>query len=182
MDRPWASFPAILATQAGYIPAPSQLDAEGEESKIPVGTGPFQYERWAPGGDFVAVRNDHYWQEGLPYLDQVTFQPIIDPLSRENALLSGDIDMTQTSDAGSIVRVRDQAAAGQLQIMEDPGEQEEESVLLNNSAPPFDDPRAREAMVLATDVEAYLQVTGGGITPSANGPFVATSPWYSEQG
>jgi ABC-type transport system substrate-binding protein len=180
MDAPWASFPAILATQAGYVPAPAQLDAEGEASKIPIGTGPFQYESWAPGGDFVAVRNDHYWQEGLPYLDEVTFRPIIDPVSRENSLLTGDIDMTQTSDADSIVRLRDEAATGHVQIMEDPGEQEEQSILLNNSAPPFNDERARKALVLATDVDAYLQITGGGITPAADGPFVPTSPWYSK--
>ena len=40
----------------------------------PVGTGPFKFESYNPGQSVILVKNDNYWQKGLPYLDKVTFK------------------------------------------------------------------------------------------------------------
>jgi len=183
MSKPWASFPATLATQAGYIAAPAQLAAAGEAKlNKPIGTGPFRFESWTPGTELVVTRNPSYWRTGLPYLNQITFKPVTDPANRASALAAGDLDMIQTSDATSIVALRESAAEGKIQIANDTGEQEEYLLMLNNSAPPFDDPRARKALAAATDVDKYLDLIGAGITESADGPFVKTSKWYAEHG
>lgn len=36
----------------------------------PVGTGPFVFTNYTPDSTIDFVRNDNYWQEGLPYLDE----------------------------------------------------------------------------------------------------------------
>ena len=46
--------------------------AAGNKEK-PIGTGPFKFDNWAKGSSITLVKNPDYWQEGLPYLDSVTF-------------------------------------------------------------------------------------------------------------
>lgn len=58
----------------------------------PVGAGPFKFVSWTVGSDFVGERNEHYFQEGKPYLDKFTHRTITDSQALVNALLSGDID------------------------------------------------------------------------------------------
>ena len=182
LSRPWASFPTILATQAGYVAAPAQLDDQTEAGiRHPIGTGPFVFDHWN-ASELVVTKNKAYWRKGLPHLDKITFKPLLDSTTRAAALSAGDVDMIHTSDATTIVGLRANAAEGKLQVVNDTGEQEEYSLMLNNAAPPFDDVRARRAVALATDRARYLELTGAGITEDADGPFVKTSPWYVEHG
>ena len=58
----------------------------------PVGAGPFIFQSWQVGGDFVATKNPMYYRQGFPYLDKFTHRTIPDAQSLVNALLSGDID------------------------------------------------------------------------------------------
>ena len=58
-----------------------------------IGTGPFKFQEWIPGDHITLVRNDEYWQEGKPYLDQWTFKPYADYESLVAALQGGVIDV-----------------------------------------------------------------------------------------
>jgi len=101
---PWASMPAILTTQVGFIAAPAQLRAEGAAaSRQPIGSGPFTQKEWVPDNRWVGSKNANYWRTDaagnkLPYLDSVEFRPIVDPQNRVNALLPGDVQMIHTTD------------------------------------------------------------------------------------
>jgi peptide/nickel transport system substrate-binding protein len=82
MKAPWVPFDFFLAqAQTGYIAAPSMLNSPTGTSH-PVGTGPFVFQEWIPNSHFTATANPHYWRPGLPYLDSITFKPIIVPTSR----------------------------------------------------------------------------------------------------
>lgn len=56
------------------------------------GTGPFRLESFSPGARALLVRNENYWQEGLPYLDAVEHIYIDDVVAQVDALLSGEVD------------------------------------------------------------------------------------------
>ncbi|MBA3335940.1 MAG: ABC transporter substrate-binding protein [Chloroflexia bacterium] len=58
----------------------------------PVGAGPFVFESWETGGDFVATRNENYWQEGKPALASFTHRVIADSQSLVLALQNDEID------------------------------------------------------------------------------------------
>ncbi len=58
----------------------------------PFGAGPFKFESWQTGADFVAVRNENYWQPGKPYLDRFVHRTIADSQTLVLALETGEID------------------------------------------------------------------------------------------
>lgn len=187
MKQPWASFPATLVGQAGVIVAPEQLGASSAEAKsrVPIGTGPFSYESWVPDSAFIASRNPNYWMKDeqgnqLPYLDEVEFRPIPDVQTREASLTTNDISMMHTSSDQFINSLRAKAKAGDIQAVEDRGENEETFVMLNSSAPPFDSATARQAMAYATDVDGYLPVFQIDPSKKTNSAFGKDSPFYAD--
>jgi peptide/nickel transport system substrate-binding protein len=179
MNTPWVAFPASLTGQTGVVPAPSMLD-DPDGSRHPIGTGPFVQQEWIPDSRWVGTKNPNYWRTDdagtqLPYLDEVVFRPIPDNQVRVRALQTGDVDMVQTSDPGSVEALRLDAAAGSSQLVQDRGEGEEGFLMLNTSKPPFDDLNARLAVAHAIDRQAYTDVATLGINPPADNLFTASS-------
>ena len=84
--RPWPTLPAFLAGQLGLIASPTWLEAVKAgtgDPTLPVGTGPFIVESYAPRDKLVVTRNPNYWRTDaagnqLPYLDGVEFRVIED--------------------------------------------------------------------------------------------------------
>lgn len=57
----------------------------------PVGAGPYVFQSWTTGADFVATKNPNYWQEGKPATASFTHRTIADAQSLVLALQSGEI-------------------------------------------------------------------------------------------
>jgi peptide/nickel transport system substrate-binding protein len=182
MSGSWVMFPSYLTGQLGFVAAPSMLASE-EGPRNPVGTGPFVFSEWVPGQRWVGTKNADYWRadEGLPYLDEVEFRPIIEAQSRVNALLTGEIDVLHTSDIEAIQALRD--AGDQISTKElTEGPTEENFILLNTAIPPFDNVHARRALSLATDRERIIQVLDRGIAEQATGPFSGQEDYPEPEG
>jgi peptide/nickel transport system substrate-binding protein len=180
---PWASMPAILTTQAGFIAAPAQLDADASVSgRQAIGSGPFIQKEWVPDSHWTGTKNPNYWRTDdagnkLPYLDSVEFRPIVDPQNRVNALISGDINMLP-----AIRSLQSEAASGNVQFVADPTESEESFVILNTSKAPLNDVRVRKALALCTDPLAYMVINEIPEDRLADSQFAKDSPWYSDSG
>ena len=177
MARPWAHFPIFLSGQTGYMASPTWLAAVSDgsaEADEPVGTGPFVFESYDPGGSFVATKNADYWRadEGLPYLDEVELRVIADTQSRQTALLNGEIDMMMTSSGDAIAQLRDEAG---IETYETDTFAEKAFTLLNVNNPDsaISDVRIRRALAHATDSEVLIDRRGGGVPAVSNGPFGA---------
>src|SRR5262249_42786632 len=70
----------------------SQGDAKTNPANSnPVGTGAFRFKEWVRGDHITLVRNDNYWEIGLPYMDRLTFQITPNPSAATSALERGDI-------------------------------------------------------------------------------------------
>ncbi|MEJ5255613.1 MAG: ABC transporter substrate-binding protein [Acidimicrobiales bacterium] len=188
MRNPWASFPAVLVAQAGVVPAPEQLNATGEaKSRQPIGTGPFVFRQWIPDKSFVASRNPNYWMrdaEGrqLPYLNEVEFRPIPDVQTRVSALESRDVNMMHTTDTLTIAQLKRKAELGEIQVVQDRGENEETFVMFNTSKPPFDNVTARRAVAYAVDYESYRNTFEIPPELAADSAFGKGSPYYVDSG
>ncbi|MCB8978097.1 MAG: peptide ABC transporter substrate-binding protein [Ardenticatenaceae bacterium] len=85
----------------GSFSAAELLEAE-ESSRMPVGDGPFVVQEWIAGDSIRLTPNEFYYQEGLPYLNSVTYKFIPDTNQLIAQLLSGacDIGTQDGMDAG----------------------------------------------------------------------------------
>ena len=88
--------------------------------------------------------------------------------------------MMHTSSDQFINSLRAEAAAGNIQAVEDRGENEETFVMLNASAPPFDNVTARQAVAYATDADSYIAVFQVDPEKKTNSAFGKDSPFYAE--
>jgi len=127
--------------------------AETQRSQ-PVGTGPFRFARYVEGSEVRLERFDDYWNPELPYLDAATFRIIGDANARIAALQAGDIDLIGGAVPPEQVRVLQANPA--LKVASGTATAEI-TVAMNNSRPPFDDLRVRQAITHAIDKDAIVQ-------------------------
>ena len=174
-----AAFPDVLTGSPGWPFSPTAAAANGPDAGAnPVGTGPFKFVSWQRDSNLVLERNDDYWQEGLPYLDKITFRPIPDEDTRVSSLQSGDIDALQTLRQSTVAKAREVDGVDNYEYL---GNNSGVSII-NSSKPPFDDVRVRQALAYGIDQPALIEVLGGtGLTPEATQYFSPDSPFYSEE-
>jgi len=183
LNGPATGFAAGLTTQVGYMVSQSTLDQTASSpgtQLTPVGTGPFVFSEWEPNGHFTATRNPHYWQPGLPYLDQVTFRPIVDTIQRENSLRTGAVDAIISIDAQTYQHFKDRNGFEALyETSPVVGEPTMGFILLNCARSPTNDPTVRRALAMATDQRAIQKVFGDGSVHVVDGLFLSGSEYYS---
>ena len=88
---PNAILPVLLASRGTAIVHPDSVDENGV-IVVPIGTGPFTVEDLDGTISMRLVKNENYWQEGLPLLDAVEITVIQEDAAREAALLGGEVD------------------------------------------------------------------------------------------
>ena len=147
-----ANTELIYSFVAAIIPAGSGED----ETADPIGTGPFSFVSYKPQQGIVLAKNPDYWQEGLPYLDQVEFKIIN---SADTALLElqgGTIDFY-----AYLTDSQAQALQGSHQVISSPTNMVQ-ALFLNNAVEPLNDVRVRQAISYALDKESINDFVGGG--------------------
>ncbi len=184
LKSPWVSLPLYLAGGVGgqfaYMVAPSMLSAPNGGTAHPVGTGPFVFKEWAPNSHFTATANPHYWRPGLPYLDEITFKPIVDAEARAEALKSGTIDMLVTDTPQVITQFRGNKSYAYVDDSTHlVGQPDMNCVLLNVAAEPFDNPMVRRAAAMAINRPQYAKEIDENVLPVSHGLFTPGSPNYS---
>ncbi len=190
MARSWTHFPLFLAGQPGYVASPTWLadvDAGRADAAEPVGSGPFEFAEYNPGDNFRMTANPDYWLtapdgEPYPYLDEIEFLVQAENQTRDNAIISGEIDITHMDSGDSIERLREEADAGTINLFEIDQRQETGYVLINVGDPEIatSDVRIRQAMALSFDHILENQSRNAGIFEIANGPFSPESVGYLE--
>jgi peptide/nickel transport system substrate-binding protein len=172
-----AFFPGALTSQLGMVASPTWLAAAAADPTLnqkPVGTGPFVFDSRSADSVTRFVRNDNWWN-GEVLLDAIEFRPVTDPATRNELLLSGEIDALQTDDDFSVEDLRNEDTV--QNVLDETGE--EGFDMLNTSKAPFDDIRARKALALAFPRENYWQLIAGGIPPQADQRFIKSSKYYN---
>ncbi|HYF45270.1 MAG TPA: ABC transporter substrate-binding protein [Acidimicrobiales bacterium] len=189
METPWVNFPVYFAAQPGYIASPTWLadvDAGQAEADEPVGTGPFVFEEYNSGDNFLMSRNPDYWLEApdgqpYPYLDEIEFVVQEEDATRARSLVSDEVDITHTDRGEDIVDFRERAENEELGLWEMTSRQGVGHALINTAADsPVADVEVRRAMAMAIDRPFLAQSRYDGQFEVANGPFSPGTMGYLE--
>src|SRR5699024_9836319 len=135
---------------------------------------PFIFDEWKTDQQVDLVQHDNYWGEE-PNLDGVTYKFISDQSQMTNALRSGDIDIA-TDIKGQNREIIEKEE--NLELLTTPSL----SITyldMNYQQGPTADPKVREAITKATNIEEIVQGVHkwGGGTP-AHGPIPQSSWGY----
>ena len=172
-----ANWPTSQSGQLGLVASPTWLEAALADptlNQAPVGTGPFVYDSRNEDSVTRFVRNENWWN-GDVYLDAVEFVTVTDPDTRNDLLLQGEIQALQTTNPASIDDLKN--TDGIQNLLDDSGD--ESFIMMNSTATPFDDIRARQALTFATPRQNYIDLIGLGISQPADQMFTPSSPYYN---
>ncbi|WP_395108062.1 ABC transporter substrate-binding protein [Actinomadura sp. SCN-SB] len=174
LGSPYNTFPdAVMATSLNWIASPKALATGSKFNDNPVGAGPFVLEKWTRGGEMRLKKNPSYYAEGRPYLDALVLKPVQDEDQRFNNVLTNGADAAVTATP----QLLDRARSAGLPIYEFPTSG---GIKANFNAriAPFNDPRARMAVVKALDMNAINQATYAGKAEVPQSLFAKDSPYF----
>jgi peptide/nickel transport system substrate-binding protein len=177
LKRTKPTFLIDLALTPFSISSPTAIEKHGEKyGSNPVGTGPFIFKEWRRNDRIVLNKNDDYWLEGQPKVDQVIFRVIPDNSSRLNALLSGEIDMMDGLDPGNVNQVEDDP---NFQVITRPS-LNIGYLGLTVTREPLDNKLVRQALNHAVDKETMIEAFFGGQAEAAKNPIPPAVQGYND--
>src|SRR5690606_18813877 len=139
--------------------------AGGDFGHQPVGTGGFMLEEWVLGQRLVLVRNPNYFEEGLPYLDELVFEIGVDPNVAFLRLQRGEVDIL--GDGIPSARYTEVLADPDLSQLVATGEQMQTGyVTINVEMEPFDDVRVRQALNMAINKDRIVRILNNRAVPA----------------
>lgn len=164
-----ANTELIYSFVAAIIPAGSGE----EESGTPIGTGPFSFVSYKPQEGVVIAKNADYWQEGLPYLDEVNFKIVNSPDTALLELKGGSIQIYPYLTDSQANELKDS-----FQILSAPSDVVQ-ALFLNNAVEPLNDVRVRQAICYALDLDMVNEfVAGGGATLVSSAMLPTLQTYY----
>jgi peptide/nickel transport system substrate-binding protein len=136
--------------------------------EFPIGTGPFMFVEWVKGDHITYQANPDYWWEGYPLVETLIFRPIPESSTRVAAIQADEVDIVGrlgTEEAQSLL------GAEGVVVMKYPATRIY-YIAFNNLTTGLDqptmDPKVRQAMNYAVDVDAIIDALFDGFAqPSA---------------
>jgi peptide/nickel transport system substrate-binding protein len=173
LKRPQPALIALLAS--GWSPVyPCHVPPRDMRSH-PIGTGPFKFVEFKPNESIKLTRNPDYWKPGRPYLDGIEYTIIKEIATRNLAFFAGKFDVTSPYGV-TVPTLKDFASQAPQAICEVTATNVNRTMIINSSAPPFDNSDLRRAMALSLDRKAFIDIItdgqgdiGGAMLPPPEG-------------
>lgn len=146
--------------------------------QAPIGAGPFKFVSWSTGQDFVAARNETYWQSGKPYLDGFTHRVTPDAQTIVIALQTGQLEGSEYALATQAEQLE---GAGNLTVLvKPPGVDVNGWNFGQKTSELLRDARVRRAIAMAIDTGTFASDFLLGLGRPAVGPIPSGSWAYDE--
>ena len=158
LNQPHFLFSEVLVAHF-YGIVPSDRTEEQLATK-PSGTGAFKLQEYSASEKAVLVKNENYWVEGLPYLDELVLRIIPDRKTQIAALVSGEVDAV--SEVGALDLPILNAQPG-IVIEQTAPFNASPMLVANTTLAPFDDVRVIQALKMALDRQTLANLIGGGL-------------------
>ncbi|MCX7560680.1 ABC transporter substrate-binding protein [Sulfitobacter sp. F26204] len=179
LSRPDATFLHVMALNFASVVPREAVEAAGDDfGKKPVGTGAFSLADWTIGQRLVFAKNKDYWRNGVPYLDQITFEVGQEPIVALLRLQNGEVDVPGDGiPPAKFQEVMNDPA--QAERVVEGGQLHTGYITLNTQIPPFDNADVRRAVNMAINKERIIQIINGRAIPATQ-PLPPTMPGYTK--
>jgi peptide/nickel transport system substrate-binding protein len=172
LSQPYAPLLSVLAMfSGGILPAEMARATDGKDYDNSLawktkGTGAYYSEGWKKGDPIVLKKNPNYWK-GTPAIDEVRIEYVPDDNTRVLKLQGGETDVVDFVPFSQIAALNGQGSvkAQTFSI------QQTAFIILNNSKPPLNDVKVRQALNYATDKEAIIKNVYFGQAKVMNSPI-----------
>ena len=173
-----AAYPYFLSKlvyPTAYVLDRSNVESGENWTDTPNGTGPFKMKVWKKDELLILERNED-WYAGTPALAHSVY--LIFGGSPFQMYENGEIDIVGLG-SYQIDRARDPASTIHSQLRE--GTEFCTSYLgFNVTQPPFDDPKVRQALGLALELDKQVEVSRRGLVERAAGILPPGIPGHNE--
>jgi peptide/nickel transport system substrate-binding protein len=188
LGKPGAPVPFILP--AKVIAATAAGQPVGDQT----GSGPFIFKKdeWVPGSKLVFVKNPRYTPRAeaaaglsggkVAKVDRVEWQIIPDQQTALDALKKGEIDIAEDIPT-DLIPIARQSKDIVISHQDEIGVAQQ--IRLNSIQPPLDKPKLRQAVLLATNPQDYVEAMSGGdasLMKICKSFYICSSPYYTEAG
>ncbi len=179
LAKPFAYVEAALASPGAVVMRAEDMQAAGDKPiTTTIGSGPFRFvaSGYTPGAKITFDRNPDYVPRDEPangnaggkrvLVDKVEWMIVPDLQTRVSALQKGEVDLLDQLPHDGI-----QSLQGRSDIVVEPSSKLGNMAFLrmNTLHPPFNDPRARQALAMLVDQRNYLSAA-----------FTTDSTWWQE--
>lgn len=169
----FGGFLYALSDRAGMMVSPTAAKATGLDfANEPIGTGPFKFKDRIKGDSITLVRNENYWQEGLPKAAGIIYKTVTDENVKLVNLQSGQLHAIDTVPAKQVPQLK---TDNRVQLSIGPSLQYQ-GVWVNTAVAPLNDKLVRQAIDVAIDRDALVNVVFGEVAIPANSPFAPGTP------
>lgn len=152
-----------LPDGSGALVSKKAFEALGDKVKNTlIGSGPYTFAEWQPNQRIVLKANPD-WKGPKMAFNEIVLRPVQDPKTAELAYRSGELDFTviEPSSAKDMARVSNTKVISQDSI-------NFVWIGINVEKPPFDNPKVREAIRKAIDVDQVILAAYNGTVGRAN--------------
>lgn len=167
---------SITSSALNWIASPTALNKGTDAFNAdPVGAGPFTLTEWTRQDRMKLERNPDYWDAPRPYLDSLELRAVSDANQRVNMMVSGGADLASESSWAALAKA-DQAGLVTDAVPVGGGQY----LVMNTRRAPFDDPRAREAVSAAVNLDDINTAVFEGHGEVPDTLFPESSPFHAD--
>ena len=176
LDAPKAYFLAKLSYPTAYVLDQDQVTEDGSWLDQPNGTGPFRLAQYDIGELLILERNEHY-HLGPPHIDSVHMI-----LSGGTAMIMYENDEIHLTGVGTddLPRLLDPNDPLNPELHRSAQDFSVFYIGLNVNEPPFDDPKVRQAMNYAIDLQGIAENVLDNRVSQATGVIPPGFPSYNQ--
>lgn len=170
LSSPYSGVLAALCHPGAFIVNEKAVNEGGDNYKMnPVGTGPLKFVSWTKANEINLERFDDYHGDKVAYKN-VKLRIIPEPTNRTIELETGGVDISYDIAENDISKVEGNSELKLLKSL-DYGTT---YLGFNCSKAPFDNPKVREAISYAIDMESIIKAVYLGVGKTATGPMPST--------
>jgi peptide/nickel transport system substrate-binding protein len=171
----YVPFETLIGSPIFWIMPREVIESDGDATRRVIGSGPFIFDKFEPGISFSGRKNPTYYRPGEPHVDDILGLIIPDTSTQLAALRSGQLDFYQLlsqQDIEPLKKTNPEIQFVEWEWLNIP------FVYWKIDQPPFNDPRVRQAVSMALNRDAMINVVYAGRGNWNNFIPWALSEWW----